>query len=870
MRPDGHYDLCVAGGGFAGLGAALTAARRGLQTLLIEKDSFWGGTAAVSRHRYLCGLYAGKDPASAVLNEGLSRELESVLRQGGRGSLKAIGEVLVLEYAMPDLQGFFEEEMRKHANLEILTGSEITEVRILGRQISGLEIQGPARREISCRGVIDATGDGAVIFLSGAPFSLAPAEERQLAAYAVQIEGVCGAPENAALQAAYVLAQAVSEGKLARHLKFSPWQPDTAGSGLLSLSVLPSDTGYDLERIQDDARLVHALLQEKLSFFRSSRIKNFAERVAEREGRRLAGEAVLTEGDVLQGRKNGGVKCAWPVEFWDAKKGPQYAYLAEGDYYEIPAGCLRSNTLTNLFAAGRCLSADSRALASARVTAACLATGEAAVHAFIEKIQQTSVRPEALDIHLSQNIAQQIERETQSLLQRPAIRYQNRQTTYEKLFDEVRRLQTLLPIKPYARTGLFLTEGPDTIALSLAVLKLRGVVVPIPPESTPEEVKQLSEALALDALIFEQALYAAGPESVFSSGFEDRRCGVIFFERDWPHQSEFESLNPAFIRFTSGTTGESKGVVLSHETIDARTRAADKGLKISAEDRVLWVLPMTWHFIVTILLFLRRGAEILLCRREIPSGLLEGLKNSPTLIYAAPIHYQAMTASAGMGRETCGSVRLAVSTTAPLSRETRRAFEQKFGYSLTNAYGIIEAGLPFIHSLREQDPAGCAGKPLPDYACRILPEGHVELFGPGFFDAYFSPWHTAQTVMKAGWFRTGDLGCWDAEGNLILQGRDGHVINFMGMKIFPHEIEEVLVRHASVERAHVFGRRHDVYGQTPCARIVLKTGADFQEEALRVFCYRHLPGYKVPKIFEPVERLETTPSGKVKLQQGDK
>ena len=152
----------------------------------------------------------------------------------------------------------------------------------------------------------------------------------------------------------------------------------------------------------------------------------------------------------------------------------------------------------------------------------------------------------------------------------------------------------------------------------------------------------------------------------------------------------YENLNPAFIRFSSGTTGAAKGVLLSHEAIIERTNLADQALKINCADTVVWLLQMSFHFVVTILLFLRRGAKIVLCGNGFPASLADNLsRHKATFLYASPFHYNWMANSASIETQWFLRVRLAVSTAARLSVSESENFFKKFNFELNEAYGII-------------------------------------------------------------------------------------------------------------------------------------------------------------------------------------
>jgi long-chain acyl-CoA synthetase len=327
---------------------------------------------------------------------------------------------------------------------------------------------------------------------------------------------------------------------------------------------------------------------------------------------------------------------------------------------------------------------------------------------------------------------------------------------------------------------------------------------------------------------------------------------------------EFDKMEPAFIRFSSGTTGASKGVLLTHPAIVERTDAADQALRITSADTVLWVLSMSFHFVVSILLFLRRGATIWLCSESFPFSFLSAVKRGGgTFVYATPFHYRTLIEAKMICPDALKDVRMAISTAMKLPPATESAFYEKFGFGLTEAYGIIEVGLPFVNAT-DAKPEGSVGRALPGFELNLRGadtlggEGEVLLRGPGMYSAYLYPW---QPRTPDEWFATGDLGRIDPEGFLYLLGRTKNLINFAGMKVFPYEVEAVLDRYPGVRASHVYAEAHPRYGQLPCAKV---EAAGVTAEELQRHCYEQMESYKVPKKIEFVERLERTASGKIK------
>ena len=480
------------------------------------------------------------------------------------------------------------------------------------------------------------------------------------------------------------------------------------------------------------------------------------------------------------------------------------------------------------------------------------------------------------------NIYDVIRRETSSHLEDVALVEGDRHFSYGELFgavDELARRLSASGIEANQRVALSCVDSIDYIVVSLAILSLEAAIAPISPSCSRDEISAALSELDACFLISEAAMSLHGESApILSAGALERTLFLMRRPEEGTLPDEYHALAPAFIRFSSGTTGTSKGVVLSHGTILERTDAADKALQMTADDRVIWVLSMSYHFVVSILLFLRRAATIVLCGDGFPSSLVDGLlRHRGTFLYASPFHYQTIANSAMFSRDTFANIRLAVSTAMRLPEIDARCFHERFGIELAQAYGIIEVGLPFLN--RSADPAkrGSVGCILPDYEVRIAdPDadgvGALHLRGRGMFDAYCSPWRIRDQVLTEGWFRTGDLGRIDSDGFLFLLGRENGVINFAGMKIFPEEVESVLNRHPLVRESLVYAEVHARYGELPCADIVLPR--EKQAEAgiateIRRFCYQHLAPYKVPKKLRCVARLEKTASGKLKRWKGD-
>jgi len=326
-------------------------------------------------------------------------------------------------------------------------------------------------------------------------------------------------------------------------------------------------------------------------------------------------------------------------------------------------------------------------------------------------------------------------------------------------------------------------------------------------------------------------------------------------------------LNLAFIRFTSGTTSARKGVALSHETIRDRIRSANQAFGITADDTVIWCLPMAHHFLITIVLYVEAGATMVLARHVTAKPFLEAVQRwRGTVLYAAPFHY-AMWARDNSAL-AIPSVRLAVSTTCALPQNVAQDFFKRFNHPLVQGLGVIELGLVALNAAAPREKWDSVGRVAGEFEIRLVnPDaegcGELAVRGPGICDAYVAPWVARGEILREGWFHTGDLGRLDGDGFLYLLSRKTAVINLAGRKVFPEEIEAVLNRHPAVREARVFGKLHPHLGETVEAEIVLSSG-EATLEALPAFCREHLAAYKIPTRFHVVAALPRTPvTGKI-------
>lgn len=474
------------------------------------------------------------------------------------------------------------------------------------------------------------------------------------------------------------------------------------------------------------------------------------------------------------------------------------------------------------------------------------------------------------------NIADLITARAASDPARPVLFHPSGTQSYRELLARAdaiaARLRALLH-GPAPRVALLCPNGPDYVALAHGVLRAGACLVPVAGElALPERRAQL-------ALTAPQVMLAAGPEPWLPYPRVAETIARIDFSwcalritAAFP-EDRLAAMNPAFVRFSSGTTADSKGVVLGHEPLLARARSANRRLKITSADRVLWTLPMAHHFAVSIMLYLLEGAGIVLEDSHLAGELLTTARaHGATVFYGSPFHL-ALLAAEDSGR-AWPALRLAVSTAFALPEATAVAFARRYGVWPAQGFGIIEAGLPLLNTDAARAKPLSVGR-SDDCALRLRDErgadvvpgeiGELWLRGPGMFDAYLAPWCERAAATDGGWFATGDLASQDEDGHVFLRGRRKSVITFGGIKFFPEEVEAVLDAHPAVRESRVSGEPHERWGAVAVAEIVARDPSQPPSAAALVkYCREQLAGYKVPVRFRIIVELPRTASGKLR------
>jgi hypothetical protein len=345
-----QFDIAVIGSGAAGMAAAVSAARAGLATLLLDKNPSAGGTGGFSGLTTLCGLY---DDAGNFLNNGFSKEFAAAITETEPVKM---GRVWVLPYRPEKFRAAADKFFAAEQKLQTRGNTSLGNVVLEDNRIVALN-------DFKVGAVIDCSGSAEVALAIGAE-CLATDETTQASAVIFPLHHVTRGmlTPAAATQILLPLARA-------------GFPPVNFQSNLEPNSVTAKFAGLP----EQVPQLIEFLRANVRGFENcSTPLKEFP--IARRAGRMIVGEYVLTGADVLSGKKfpDAVARCAWPVEQWSADGKTRLRYLPPGAHYEIPARALRASKIKNFFMAGKTISADVEAVASARVMGCCLATGAAA------------------------------------------------------------------------------------------------------------------------------------------------------------------------------------------------------------------------------------------------------------------------------------------------------------------------------------------------------------------------------------------------------------------------------------------------------------------------------------------------------------
>ena len=338
---------------------------------------------------------------------------------------------------------------------------------------------------------------------------------------------------------------------------------------------------------------------------------------------------------------------------------------------------------------------------------------------------------------------------------------------------------------------------------------------------------------------------------------------------------QIDTSDWAMILYTSGTTGRSKGAMVTHDNLISNVNALNKLWDFSENDVLLHALPVFHvhglfianHCALTV------GAKMLWLNRFNVEEVVEAIPKS-TVMMGVPTFYTRLSRSARLTKSLCRAIRLFISGSAPLLSETHELFEQRTGHKILERYGMSEAGMITSNPYHGVRKVGSVGRALPGVSVRIVDDvdvsvsqgdtGHIQIKGPNVFKGYRNmPEKTKEEFTPDGWFRTGDLGVFDEERYLTIVGRSKDLIITGGYNVYPKEIELILDAEPSIFESAVFGIKDSDFGEAVTAAIVLNANSNADTPLLIENLKAQLATYKVPKAIHVVNQLPRNAMGKV-------
>ena len=439
-----------------------------------------------------------------------------------------------------------------------------------------------------------------------------------------------------------------------------------------------------------------------------------------------------------------------------------------------------------------------------------------------------------------------------------------------------------LGVVPEDRVAVQVEKSPRALAIYAATVALGAVFLPLNTAYTADEMQYFIENARPRVVICD-------PRNQAALGVIASRFGAVLQTLDGTGKGAFADLgigrtcplivardadDVAAILYTSGTTGRSKGAMLSHNNLLSNARALTDLWRFTPADVLLHALPI-FHthglFVATNVSLLSGGQMIFLPGFDI-DDLLNKLPDS-TVLMGVPTFYTRLLDDHRFTSDLVTRMRLFVSGSAPLLAETHAAFHDRTGHRILERYGMTETNMNTSNPYDGDRRAGTVGFPLPGISLRVIDEGRevahgevggIEVKGPNVFQGYWQmPEKTAEELHPDGWFITGDLGRIDSDGYLHIVGRAKDLVISGGFNIYPIEVEMLLDQAPDVHESAVIGLPHPDFGEAVFAVLVPKKGRRLDVAEVLATLQNRIARFKQPKAAIVVDALPRNTMGKV-------
>ena len=458
-------------------------------------------------------------------------------------------------------------------------------------------------------------------------------------------------------------------------------------------------------------------------------------------------------------------------------------------------------------------------------------------------------------------------------------------TTYADMDRHSARLANALAaagVGPGDRVAVQVEKSAAALALYLAALRAEAVFLPLNTAYTPAEIGYFIADAEPALIVCDPARQGAtravaGGAPVLTLDGAGTGGSLVEAAAGLP---ETHAPAPraggdlAAILYTSGTTGRSKGAMLSHDNLLSNALTLRAFWRVTADDVLLHALPI-FHthglFVATNTLMLAGGAMIWLARFDAAQAV--ALLPQATMMMGVPTFYTRLLDRPDFTAEAARGMRLFISGSAPLLAQTHRAFQARTGHRILERYGMTETNMNTSNPYEGERRPGTVGPALPGVELRImgaggpLPDGAIgmiEVRGPNVFQGYWRmPEKTAEELRPDGWFITGDLGMRDADGYVTIVGRGKDMVISGGLNVYPKEVEMLIDAMPGVLESAVIGLPHPDLGEAVVAVIARRPGADPDPAAIIAGLDGRLARFKQPRRVIVVDALPRNTMGKV-------
>jgi malonyl-CoA/methylmalonyl-CoA synthetase len=440
-----------------------------------------------------------------------------------------------------------------------------------------------------------------------------------------------------------------------------------------------------------------------------------------------------------------------------------------------------------------------------------------------------------------------------------------------------------------ARVAVQVEKSPEAVMLYLATLRAGLVYLPLNTAYRAAEIEYFLQDAEPSVVVcspdnagwVKPLATKAGTSHVYTlDELRDGRNAGTLLDSAAAHPDSFSTIQReaddlAAILYTSGTTGRSKGAMLTHGNLASNALVLRDYWRWQPGDVLLHALPL-FHIhglFVACNGALANGSKMIFLSRFDSAEVVRHLPRA-TVFMGVPTYYTRLLDQPGFNRAACAGIRLFISGSAPLLAATFSAFRQRTGHTILERYGMSETAMLSSNPYDGERVPGSVGLPLPGVSIRIVDRdgqicatdaiGDIQAHGPNVFKGYWRmPEKTAEEFTADGYFRTGDVGKFDANGYLWIVGRSKDMIISGGYNVYPKEVEAVIDGMEGVLESAVIGVPHADFGEAVVAVVVPESGATLSEAGIIASLKEKIANFKVPKQVHFADELPRNTMGKV-------